>query len=163
MRQTSDVAIQRGTRARVFRGWTDHARFFVGSQLAACEGFGSKGVARSRDSIRGDLSQREPDELRGPPFELPLARSLLFPIELGEHRLDVVLGERIETYALRGGMGEMPVLADGRLKRGSPLPCLLSVGEGRRLRTTPLFPNLRAIRNLTGQRRDDALYRRHGA
>ena len=96
-------------------------------------------------SIGGDLSQGEARELFSPPCELARARRPLLLAEFREHRLGVVLCERIEARAPRRRVREAPAVADRSLDRLRPLLRLFAVRKRFGLCRAPFYSHLRAV------------------
>src|SRR5487761_188539 len=138
-------------------GRDDLAGFLVLPRLASGEGFRAAGVARFRDGVGCYLGDALAGKLLGPPVELKRAGRALHLVELHQDRLRIILGERIEARALRGGVREVTTLPEGGLDRGRPGFRLLPVRECRRLGRAALYSHLRTIGNVLRERRDDAL------
>jgi hypothetical protein len=73
--------------------------------------FSPRSVARFRGGGSCYLGDALAGKLLGPPVELKRAGSALHLVEFHQDRLRVVLGERVETGALCGGVRKVPPFA----------------------------------------------------
>ena len=138
VRERRHVAVDGRAAAPRFLRCGDLARLLVLPRLAAREGFDRARVPGFRDRIGGDLGDARAGELLRPLGELKRTGGALHLVEIGQDRLDVVLGERIQARALRGGVRDDP---RGSRPRSRPprLPLLFDWGMSPTQTSGPLL------------------------
>lgn len=147
MTEGREIAIDSRAAALVLL-WLNHrAGFLIRPWLSPGEGLCGNRITRAGDLVGGEFTDGEAGKLLRPALKLSDAGQPLLLVKFGEYGGGVVLRERIEARALRGGVREVPPFTDCRLERCRPGLGFLPIRECRRLGRAALYSDLRTIGN----------------